>query len=140
MYSYDTKVEFVKMNNIKVVKYYDNEKLMIEEEYDLNNSYHIIPYHVINYNLNGIVILDYYTSTNGIFYIKTYYDDGQLNCVYRRVNGLLDGNCKGYYKNGQLEFDENYFEGKLHSSKKYYEDGQLKSEENYINGNLISYL
>jgi antitoxin component YwqK of YwqJK toxin-antitoxin module len=94
--------------------------------------------------------------------IKTYYDDNiTVKEVYQVVNGLKQGEYKGYYKSGALKKLGYYIDDKLdgkyeeyfHNGKtyfienfkngiqvgeylKYYNTGQLKISSNYENNEL----
>ena len=68
---------------------------------------------------------------------KKYYEDGQLELEYNYKEGKFDGLCKEYYENGQLKFEHNYKEEKLDGlCKDYYENGQLELEYNYKEGKM----
>ena len=71
--------------------------------------------------------------------VKERYDDGKLKVVeyYKKV-----GDSKklvqfiAYYENGQIEYEENYKNGKLNGNYiKYYENGITHVKGKYINGN-----
>ena len=48
---------------------------------------------------------------------------------------MKDEEVIGYYENGNIEYKENYINGKLNGEAiGYYENGNIKYKENYING------
>ena len=52
-------------------------------------------------------------------------------------DGKLEGECKWWYENGQLEEQAFYRDGKLEGEYKWwYENGQLKMQAFYRNGKL----
>jgi len=53
---------------------------------------------------------------------------------------LLNGLYKEWYENGQLEFEENYNNGKKDGLQKHWEEnGQLKYNERYKEGVSFKY-
>ena len=49
-------------------------------------------------------------------------------------NGLLDGRCKDYDRNGKVTTDAMYRKGQLHGNRKiYYENSRPQEEANFIN-------
>jgi antitoxin component YwqK of YwqJK toxin-antitoxin module len=66
------------------------------------------------------------------------YKNGQLEFEENYVNGIQEGVEKTWYKNGQLMFEENYQNGMLNGSSKYWnKEGVLKSNINYIDGKKV---
>lgn len=63
---------------------------------------------------------------------KVYYENGQLNFLYRLVNGQRSGKSLVYLENGDLEFEQFYFQGKLNGVFKcFYPNGTIQRIEKY---------
>ena len=80
-----------------------------------------------------------FTVVNGVLHgeYKDYYDNGQLWEHSHYKNGVQHGECKLYHDNGQLRVYEHYENGELHGEyKEWYDNGQLKVEENFVSGQL----
>ena len=66
---------------------------------------------------------------------KGYYGNGQLNWEYEYLNGKPHGVSKWYHDNGQLKWEYEYLNGEPQGvSKGYYENGQLEWECEYQDG------
>ena len=53
----------------------------------------------------------------------------------RYVNDLRQGTWKGYYSNGRLFYEGNFYQGYPHGKFLfYYDSGLLKEEQHYVNG------
>ena len=63
-----------------------------------------------------------------------YHPDGKLSFKYYLNDGKLDGLCKAWHENGQLNKEEVFIQGKLLLSKEWFSNGQIKSETPYRNG------
>jgi antitoxin component YwqK of YwqJK toxin-antitoxin module len=68
----------------------------------------------------------------------TYYEkNGFLEQQSNYINGKLNGIFKSYYENGTLQEESNFVNGKLNGiAKTYYENGSIKGEENYVDDKL----
>ena len=80
---------------------------------------------------------EYYVDDNGLIQgeYKCYYDNGQLwiHCNYK--DGLKHGEYKCYYKNCQLWIHCNYKDDKKHGEyKEYYHNGKLNIHCYYKDG------
>jgi len=55
-----------------------------------------------------------------------------LDVGWAAVKFKLSGRCRGWYSNGQLDYDENYEHGELHGRcQLWYPNGQLWYDKNY---------
>ena len=74
--------------------------------------------------------------------LTTYYEDGQT--VFEKAeyfNGLLQGERRLFYKNGQVEIVEQYLNDQLEDTLRvYYQSGNIKREVPYENGVLTGRL
>ncbi|HPQ08379.1 MAG TPA: trypsin-like peptidase domain-containing protein [Bacteroidia bacterium] len=83
---------------------------------------------------NGNFYKSYYVANNNLYFqgeiINASNSDEKLN--------KYKGNCKWYYKNGNLMYEKNFDEnGNLNGwSYEYYENGKLKKKAEYVNGKL----
>ena len=78
---------------------------------------------------------------NGLIHgiVKEYYKNGQLKGESHYKEGKREGVFKSFYKNGQIKIDGQYKNDKKHGLVKiYYENGQLDSELKFENNVLIS--
>ncbi|MGB0868294.1 MAG: c-type cytochrome [Flavobacteriales bacterium] len=63
---------------------------------------------------------------------NVYFENGQLNFLYRLVNGKRNGKSLVYLENGDLVFEQYYSHGKLNDEfKSFYPDGTIQRTENY---------
>ena len=63
-----------------------------------------------------------------------WYKNGQLRFEDNWKNGKLHGKCLDWYETGQLAYEENYKNGKEHGKcLAWFENGQLMYERNYKN-------
>lgn len=70
--------------------------------------------------------------------VRVYNPSGELNCQYKIINNMLNGNFTAYYKNGNKKSEINYTDNKRNGIEKiYYESGQLEGITTYKN-NLIN--
>ncbi len=68
-------------------------------------------------------------------YVKEYHKNGQLEYEGNFKDGKREGLWKYYYSTGQLEWEGNFKDGKEEGLFKiYYENGQLMMEGNYKDG------
>lgn len=66
---------------------------------------------------------------------KVFYKDGQVAEVLHYVNGILDGDSKYYANNGTLVKSYVYVNDQLHGPSKHFDaDGNLEVEGHYKNG------
>ena len=71
--------------------------------------------------------------------LKYYYKNGKLQSEGNFKDGKLEGLFKVYYENGNLAAEANFKDGKFEGlAKVYYENGNLKSEIFFKEGNPIS--
>lgn len=69
---------------------------------------------------------------------KIYYESGQLNFLYRLVNGQRSGKSLVYLENGDLVFEQFYFQGKLNGQFKcFYSNGTIQRTEKYSLDNHV---
>ena len=69
---------------------------------------------------------------------KWWFKNGQIECDYNYKDGKLHGEFNDWYENGQINCDRNYKDGKLHGNcKSWYTDGQLRFDRNYKDGKLV---
>ena len=55
--------------------------------------------------------------------------------VYTEFPKRFSGIYRRWFKNGQLEYEDNYKDGKLHGiCRRWYKNGQLDCEDNYKDG------
>lgn len=67
------------------------------------------------------------------------YKNGQIHYQFNYLNGKLHGDQKEWYKNGQLECHHFYNNGKRHGEQKGWDTkGNLACYEIYENGNLVN--
>jgi len=70
--------------------------------------------------------------------VKERYDDGKLKVTeyYKKVGDNQElVRKRKYYENGQIDYEENYKDGKLDGKLTgYYENGQIRGEGNYKDG------
>jgi antitoxin component YwqK of YwqJK toxin-antitoxin module len=70
----------------------------------------------------------------------TYYKDGSVNTEISYKNGKLDGISKQYYPNGVIRRLDRYSNGEVIGiSKKYYDNGTLESETKFKKGASYEY-
>ena len=53
---------------------------------------------------------------------KYYYENGQLEYLFNSKNGQLDGSCINYYENGQLSQRAHYRDGEFNGPVKWYHE------------------
>jgi antitoxin component YwqK of YwqJK toxin-antitoxin module len=67
--------------------------------------------------------------------VKEYYRNGQIEREKNYKDGKLDGKYTLYYYNGEIKSEKNFKDGKKDGKwTLYHENGQRRSEENYIDG------
>ena len=89
---------------------------------------------------------------SNLYHVKDYFENGQIQmeafyssfdkrikegyqCNYR--SNTKEGLCKGWYKNGQIEFSGHYQNGLRNGlSTSWFKNGQKEAEENWLNGQL----
>ncbi|MBD3268416.1 hypothetical protein GF373_17250 [bacterium] len=70
---------------------------------------------------------------------RWYRESGELEYEWQYKNGKLHGPSRGYYKSGELEWETQWKNGKRHGpSRGYHESGELCWEWQYENGELVS--
>ena len=75
-----------------------------------------------------------YELTDGKGYIKGYYSNGDLEYEAEYLNGEKNGKGKEYYDNGQIKFEGEYLNGKkTGKGKEYFRNGSLSFEGEYSN-------
>ena len=74
---------------------------------------------------------------NGNF--KTLYETGEIKFVEKYRNGIIvDGKYVYYFKDGKVDEEVEYRDGKEDGKRTYYNgDGTIKKEEEYKDGQLI---
>lgn len=96
------------------------------------------------------------TSTHGIHFFLTelpayqrnktihdgkkfqWYSDGQMNYVENYVDGKLSGEKTQWYENGQINYVENYIDGRLNGDRiQWYQNGIIETEECYEDDSLL---
>lgn len=66
---------------------------------------------------------------------KTYYDTGEIKCVFETENGIIHGEKNCYYKSGKLQSEVLFIKGKKNGIEKfYYENGMVEIEFTYTDG------
>ncbi|WP_430816495.1 rhomboid family intramembrane serine protease [Carboxylicivirga sp. RSCT41] len=72
--------------------------------------------------------------------LRAYHKNGQIESETYYVNGRLHGTYKEWYKNGQLKSEIKYINGKREGiTTDYYSNGQKKDEMLYRNNSFIRY-
>ena len=81
-----------------------------------------------------------FTIVNGVLHgqLKAWYSNGQPMVHEHYVNGVRHGESKWFYDNGQIGIEKHYENGLKHGEcKNYYENGQLWVHSHYVNGEKI---
>ncbi len=118
-------------------KYFYRDGVLASEKIYISTnegSYDEIEYHPNGQLKSKFSLRDYVPSGT----VEYYYDNGQLESIATyNDEGDIEGSRKTYYPNGQLNYEQYYFDGELNGpSKAYYENGQLEEESNYLDGEL----
>lgn len=118
-------------SNLAKVQFYTDQGLL-KSEGQLKEKTRIGKW--IYYQPDGKTLLSYEHYKNGVLdgESKTFYPNGQVTEILNYKNGKLHGNIKHYTKKGTILDDVNYVEGILHGYAKYYnEKGILIYEGTY---------
>ena len=73
------------------------------------------------------------------FMLERFYSNGQIDRVsYFNSNGLIEGQSKSWYANGQISLIENYVNGKLHGDyESWLPDGSPCEKFKFRNGEVV---
>jgi hypothetical protein len=123
----EVKVERVPDKEWRGSKY--NYFIDLNNDSDPNNIYVEYEY------LDSFIVQDYFTGV--IYSVWGVYTSKNINLRFEQKykDGLKNGPCREWHKNGQLKKEEQYKMGKLYGeSKAWFENGNLKDSVSYING------
>lgn len=108
----------------------------LETHYKNNNKFRCVEYYT-----NGQILSDsYYRSNKHHGEYRQYYMNGNINYIQNFVDGKLNGKYIVYDKNGLIISEENYLNDKHHGINKYYEPnqhGKIAEVRYYENGQII---
>lgn len=80
-----------------------------------------------HYIENGLEVLE-----------EAFYPSGEKERHFPMKNGFKDSTCTMWYKSGQLQLEETYFQGELHGTvKRYAPTGELLDEKQYEHGKFV---
>lgn len=64
---------------------------------------------------------------------KIFYPNGEVEILEHYENGQIEGNYQTFYENGQINLDANYIDGKMEGVvKRYFDSGELMEEVTFV--------
>jgi antitoxin component YwqK of YwqJK toxin-antitoxin module len=87
------------------------------------------------YNEKGILELIEIFEKGEVSYTKEFFENGNIKSEWTWKDGLLDGFCRTYWKNGQVASLDTYRKGRLMKRIVWDETGRMKFEKDYNSSN-----
>lgn len=122
------------VENGRVKEWYENGQVKSDSNYELGKRIGWQKYFSKDGEPIGLAFLN-----EGDGNLIIYFEDGSKSYEYFYKNGLKNGVCKGWYKNGNIKAEVEYSKGNINGyDKYYYENGKISWQNFYLGGNYIS--